>query len=99
MEPPDRKQEGSIRPRRVLITYNTANDSRSVSGVLKHLLLVGRGWMDQGIEVDFLVARAGFPQIRDCLPKAGVISSDNIFNADRYIEKRGRIYRLTRGVW
>jgi glycosyltransferase involved in cell wall biosynthesis len=87
MESPDRKQEGLVRPGRVLITYNTANDSRSVSGVLKHLLLVGRGWMDQGIEVDFLVARAGFPQIRDFLPKAGLISSDNIFNADRYIGK------------
>ncbi len=74
-------------PKSILITYNTANDSRSVSGVLKHLLLVGRGWIDQGIKVDFLVARAGFPQIRDYLPDATLISSDNKFNADRYIGK------------
>lgn len=74
-------------PRRILITYNTANDSRSVSGVLKHFLLVARAWIAQGIEVDFLVAKAGFPQIHNFVPEAGLVSSDNIFNADRYIGK------------
>src|SRR5688572_1935313 len=74
-------------PKKVLVTYNTANDSRSVSGVLKHLLLIGRSWINDGIQVDFLLARAGFPQVRDLLPEAKLISSDNIFNADRYIEK------------
>jgi glycosyltransferase involved in cell wall biosynthesis len=82
-----RKNDKAGKPRRVLITYNTANDSRTVSGVLKHLLLVGRGWINEGIEVDFLAARAGFPQIRDFLPEAGLISSDNVFNANRYIGK------------
>ncbi|MGZ8940116.1 MAG: glycosyltransferase family 4 protein [Limisphaerales bacterium] len=74
-------------PLRILISYNTANDSRSVSGVLKHFLLIGRAWVAQGVEVDFLAARAGFTQIRSFLPEAGLISSDNLFNADKYIEK------------
>src|SRR5688572_5664766 len=73
--------------KKILITYNTANDSRSVSGVLKHFLLVGRSWINEGHQVDFLLARAGFPQVRDLLPASKLISSDNIFNADRYIEK------------
>ena len=32
----------------ILIIYNTANDSRSVSGVLKHYLLMARAWIAQG---------------------------------------------------
>jgi glycosyltransferase involved in cell wall biosynthesis len=74
-------------PKSILITYNTANDSRSVSGVLKHFLLMARAWIAAGVQVDFLAARAGWPQIHSFVPEAGLISSDNIFNADKYIGK------------
>lgn len=76
------------KPPRVLIVYNTANDSRSVSGVLKHFLLMAKAWMADGWTVDFLASRAGLAPVRKDLPQAGLVSSDNIFNADRYIGKR-----------
>ena len=76
----------------ILLVHNSLNDSTSVSGVLKHYALVAKGWIEQGHTVDFLVASAGFPQVSDLCPKAGLVSSDRWFNASTYIEQTWRYF-------
>lgn len=62
-------------------------DSASISGVLKHYAYMANEWIAQGHQTDFLVARAGFPQFQRLSPDAGLISSDNLFDATRYLSK------------
>ncbi len=72
---------------RILIVHNILNDSVSVSGVLKHYAFMANAWIEAGNRVDFVVARAGFPQLRELAPKAGLISSDNLFDATKNLSK------------
>ena len=75
---------------RILIVHNTLNDSKSINGVLRHYALMARAWIASGHPTDFVVARAGFPQVRDLAPGAGVISSDDWFDATRYLAQTWR---------
>lgn len=72
---------------RILIVHNALMDSRSVSGVVKLLAQFADVWIDAGHQVDFLVARAGFPRIRELCPRAGLVASDTIFDATRYLDR------------
>ena len=49
---------------RILIIHNTLNDSTSVSGVLKHYAFMANEWNAAGHQTDFVLARAGFPQLQ-----------------------------------
>ena len=62
-------------------------DSTSISGVLKHYAYMAREWIAMGHNVDFLVARAGFPQFQKLVPEAGLVSSDNLFDATKHLAK------------
>ncbi len=62
-------------------------DSTSISGVLKHYAYMANEWIAQGHHVDFLVARAGFPQFEKLSPEAGLVSSDDLFSANRHLSK------------
>jgi len=66
---------------RILLIHNTLNDSTSISGVLREYVNHARVWREAGHEVDFLVARAAFKQLRELAPDCACISSDNIFDA------------------
>lgn len=72
---------------KILIVHNALNDSTSVSGVLKHYAFMANEWNARGHRTDFLVARAGFPQVRRLAPSARVISSDGWFDATRYLSR------------
>lgn len=72
---------------KILIVHNALNDSRSVSGVVRHYAFVAEGLNAQGHEVDFYIARAGFPQLSELAPSSELVSSDGLFNATKYIEK------------
>ncbi len=72
---------------RILIVHNILNDSVSVSGVLKHYAFMANAWIEAGHQTDFVVAKAGFPQLRELAPKAGLLSSDNLFDATRNLAK------------
>jgi glycosyltransferase involved in cell wall biosynthesis len=72
---------------RILIVHNILNDSVSVSGVLKHYAFLANAWIEAGHQTDFVVARAGFPQLRKLAPEAGLISSDNLFDATKNMSK------------
>jgi len=72
---------------RILIVHNALMDSKSVSGVVKLLAQFADVWIDAGHQVDFLVARAGFPRIRELCPRAGLVSSDSLFDATRYLDR------------
>lgn len=75
---------------RILIVYNTALDGRSVSGVQRHFAGVARHWIAQGHAVDFLVARAAWPTFQDLYPDSRLISSDDVFDATRYLNQTWR---------
>jgi glycosyltransferase involved in cell wall biosynthesis len=77
---------------RILIVHNTLNDSRSVSGVLRHYAWMANEWIAAGHPTDFLVARAGFPQLAELAPHSRRISSDNWFNATHYIAQTWRYF-------
>lgn len=77
---------------RILIVHNTLNDSKSLSGALRHFLFMANEWTAAGHQTDFLAARAGFPQIGSLSPKATLVSSDNIFDATKYLEKTWRYF-------
>lgn len=77
---------------RILIVHNTLNDSRSLSGALRHFLFMANEWTAAGHQTDFLAARCGFPQISSLSPGANLISSDNIFDATQYLEKTWRYF-------
>ena len=72
---------------RILIVHNALMDSRSVSGVVKLLAQFADVWIDAGHDVDFLVARAGFSRLRELCPRAGLVSSDSLFDATRYLDR------------
>ena len=63
-----------------------------MSGVLKHYLLMAKAWTQKGHQVDFLVARAGYPQIRSAVPQCGLVCSDQYFDASRYLAQTWRYF-------
>jgi glycosyltransferase involved in cell wall biosynthesis len=77
---------------RILIVHNTLNDSRSLSGALRHFLYMADEWIAAGHQTDFLAARCGFPQIGSLTPKSRLISSDNIFDATKYLNQTWRYF-------
>src|ERR1044071_3229042 len=77
---------------RILIVHNTLNDSRSLSGALRHFLFMANEWTAAGHQTDFVAARAGFPQIGGLAPNSKLISSDNIFDATNYVQKTWRYF-------
>lgn len=82
---------------KILLIHNSLNDSRSVSGVLKHYALMAKEWIARGHETDFLIAKAGFSQLADLCPQAGRLSSDDFFDASSHIEQTWRY--LPAYVW
>ncbi len=76
----------------ILVVHNSLMDSRSMSGVLKHYAGMANAWIEAGHPTDFLVARAGFPQFQSLCPKAGLVSSDNLFDATKYLSKTSRYF-------
>jgi glycosyltransferase involved in cell wall biosynthesis len=83
-------QNGTIL--KILIVHNSLNDGTSMSGVLKHYLLMARAWVDAGHQVDFMMAKAGFPQIESQAPFCGRICSDSFFDASQYIDQTWRYF-------
>lgn len=77
---------------KILIVHNTLNDSKSLSGALRHFLVMANEWTAAGHQTDFLVAKCGFPQISSFSPHSRLISSDNIFDATNYVEKTLRYF-------
>lgn len=75
---------------KILLIHNSLNDSRSVSGVLKHYALVAKEWIACGHPTDFLVAKAGFAQLADLCPQADRLSSDDYFDASSYLDQTWR---------
>lgn len=71
----------------ILVVHNSLMDSTSISGVLKHYAYMAREWIAMGHQVDFLVAKAGFPQFKKLVPEAGLVSSDGLFDATRHLSK------------
>ena len=53
---------------KILVVHNSLNDGKSMSGVLRHYLLMAKAWSADGHEVDFMVAKAAYPQILAHLP-------------------------------
>jgi glycosyltransferase involved in cell wall biosynthesis len=89
---------------RILIVHNTLNDSLSVSGVLKHYAWMANVWIEEGHPTDFVLASVGFPQLRQLAPRAGLVSSDGVFDATGYLSKRWRYFpayafRLATAHW
>jgi glycosyltransferase involved in cell wall biosynthesis len=76
----------------ILVVHNSLMDSKSVSGVLKHYAFMASEWIAAGHPTDFLVARAGFPQFQSLTPQAGLVSSDNLFDATRYLAQTSRYF-------
>ena len=63
-----------------------------MSGVLKHYLLMARAWVDFGHQVDFMMAKAGYPQIQSQAPFCGRVCSDAFFDASDYIDQTWRYF-------
>jgi len=72
----------------ILVVLNMQMDSRSVSGVMRLYAMAAEVWMARGHQTDFLLAKAGFPRLRELAP-AGcrLVASDRLFNATRYLGK------------
>ena len=77
---------------KILIVHNTLNDSRSLSGALRHFLYASEEWNARGHQTDYLCARAGFPQIGSLAPRSRLISSDGIFDATKYVNQTWRYF-------
>ena len=77
---------------RILIIHNTLNDSTSVSGVLKHYAFMANEWNAAGHQTDFVLARAGFPQLQQLAPKSKLISSDHFFDATQHLAQTWRYF-------
>ena len=75
---------------KILVVHNSLNDSKSLSGALRHFLVMANEWTAMGHQTDFLCAKCAFPQIRELAPHAGLISSDNLFDATQYISQTWR---------
>lgn len=69
---------------KILVVHNSLNDSKSLSGALRHFLVMANEWTAMGHQTDFLCAKCAFPQIRELAPHAGLISSDNLFDATQH---------------
>src|SRR5262245_9301742 len=93
-----RKQRDRVRTRpeqeqmRILIVHNTLNDSRSVSGVLRHYAWMANEWIAAGHQTDFVVASCGFPQLRELAPHSRLFSSNHFFDATRYLSQTWRYF-------
>jgi len=77
---------------RILIVHNTLNDSRSISGVLRHYAWMANEWIAAGHQTDFIVARCGWSQLRELAPRSRLLSSDNLFDATRYLAQTWRYF-------
>ncbi|MDG1889669.1 MAG: glycosyltransferase family 4 protein [Verrucomicrobiota bacterium] len=77
---------------KILIVHNSLNDGMSMSGVLKHYLLMARAWVKSGHQVDFMLAKAGFPQLKSQAPECGIVCSDPFFDASQYISQTWRYF-------
>jgi glycosyltransferase involved in cell wall biosynthesis len=77
---------------KILIVHNTLNDSKSLSGALRHFLFMANEWTAAGHQTDFLVAKCAFPQLTAFCPNSRLISSDNLFDATTYVEKTWRYF-------
>ncbi|MCI0533750.1 MAG: glycosyltransferase family 4 protein [Verrucomicrobiales bacterium] len=77
---------------RILMVHNTLNDSRSVSGVLRHYGWMANEWIAAGHQTDFVAAKCGFPQLRELAPHSRLLSSDNFFDATRYFSQTWRYF-------
>jgi glycosyltransferase involved in cell wall biosynthesis len=75
---------------RVLIVYNSALDSTSVSGVQTYFSGVVRQWEELGVRTDILVAKAAWPVFRSLFPKAELISSDSLFDPSKSLGQKWR---------
>ncbi|MSU05057.1 MAG: glycosyltransferase [Pedosphaera sp.] len=75
---------------KILVVHNSLNDSKSLSGALRHFLVMANEWTAMGHQTDFLCPKCAFPQIRELAPHAGLISSDNLFDATQYISQTWR---------
>src|SRR5262245_30227441 len=89
---------------RILIVHNTLNDSRSVSGVLRHYGWMANEWIAAGHQTDFVAAKCGFPQLRELAPHLRLFSSDNLFDATRHLSQRWRYFapyawRIASALW
>jgi glycosyltransferase involved in cell wall biosynthesis len=77
---------------RILVVHNTLNDSRSLSGALRHFLYMAEEWTAAGHQTDFLAARCGFKTIGQLARSSRLISSDNIFDATSYLTQTWRYF-------
>lgn len=77
---------------RILIVHNTLNDSRSLSGALRHFLYMAEEWTAAGHQTDFLAARCGFKTIGQLARSSRLVSSDNIFDATEYLTQTWRYF-------
>ena len=75
---------------RLLLVHNILNDSTSVSGVLREYVNMAREWRELGHTVDFLVARAAFPQLQRLAPGVRLVCSDSFFNATGHLDQAWR---------
>lgn len=75
---------------RLLLVHNILNDSTSVSGVLREYVNMAHEWRALGHTVDFLVARAAFPQLQRLAPGVRLICSDGFFNATGHLDQAWR---------
>ena len=75
---------------RILVVYNSALDGKSMSGVTRYFAGVVKHWIGNGHPTDFLVARAASPIFQPLFPDSRLISSDNLFDATKYIHQTWR---------
>ena len=90
---------------KILVVLNSQMDSKSVSGVMRLYAMQAGFWTAQGHQTDFLLARAGFPQLRGMVPAASrLVASDRLFDATRYVAKTwlyfpGYLWRMLTCHW
>jgi glycosyltransferase involved in cell wall biosynthesis len=90
---------------KILLVLNSQMDSKSVSGVMRLCAMQAGFWTAQGHQIDFLLARAGFPQLRKMAPAASrLIASDRLFDATRYLSRTwlyfpGYFWRMVTCHW
>lgn len=89
---------------RILIVLNTVNDSRSVSGGVIEYVHMANAWMDAGHQTDFFIAKAGWPQLRQRVPRARLLNGDGIFDFTNFLAKTwlyfpAYAYRMLTPYW
>ncbi len=90
---------------KILAVVNSQMDSKSVSGVMRLYAMQATFWMSQGHQTDFLLARAGFAQLRKMVPpQCRLIASDRLFDATNYLAKTwlyfpGYLWRMITSHW